>query len=83
MSAQWELGHGMVVTREANRLCITNLVNDVDTTACVFQPEATTGTDFLVALGMQLCEALAKLELIAIDHDGTIGALLPFHGIRR
>ena len=83
MSAQRELRHGMVVADEADGGGVADLVHDIDATARLFDAEAATGKDFLVALGMQLGEALAELKLLTVDHDGAVGALLPFHGIGR
>ena len=83
MSAQRELRHGVVVADETDGGGVADLVHDIDATACLFDAEAATGQDLLVTLGMQLSEALAELKLLAVDHDGTIGALLPFYGIGR
>lgn len=83
MATQRQFRHGMIVTREADGLGISNLVDDVDAVAGFFDAETATSEDFLVALGMKLSEALAEFELIAVDHDGAVGALFPFHGIRR
>ena len=81
MPAQRKLRHGMVVADEADGLGVADFVDDVDAATRILQAEAVTRQDVLITLGMQLGEALAKLELLAVDHDGAIGALLPFHGI--
>ena len=83
MPAQRELGHGMVVTGEADGLGVADLIHNVDTTTRLFDAETTTRQNLLVALGVQLGEALAELKLLAIDGDGAESALLAFHGIRR
>ena len=81
MSAQWQLGHWMVIADEADGLCVADFVNDVDATSRLFDAEATTCQNFLVALGMQLGETLTEFKFFAINHDSTIGALLPLYGI--
>ena len=81
MFAQRQLGQGVVIADKPNRRGVTDFVNDFDATACFFYTEPTTCQDFLIALGVQVCETYAKLKLLPIDYDGTISTLLPFHSI--
>ena len=83
MPTQRQFRHGMIVAGETDRRRIADLVHDVDAAASLFDAEAATRQDLLVALGVQFREALAELEFLAIDHDGAVSALLPFHGIGR
>ena len=83
MPAQRQFRHGVVVADEADGLGIADLIDDVDAVAGFVDAEATTRQNLLVALGMQLGEALAELELLPVNFQGAVGALLPFHGIGR
>ena len=73
----------MVVADKADGFGVADVVDDVDAASCLFYAEAMTGKDFLVALSMQLGEALTELKLLAIDGDGAEGTFLSFHGIGR
>lgn len=81
MPAQWQLGHGVIVADEANGLGVADLIDDVDAATGIFQAEAVTSQNVFIALRVKLCETLAELKLLTVNHDGAIGALLPFHGI--
>ena len=83
MSAKRQLGHGVVVADEANGLGVADLIDDVDAATGIFQAEAVTSQNVLIALRVKLCETLAELKLLTVNHDGTIGALFAFHGILR
>ena len=81
MSAQWQLCHRVVVADEADGLGVADLIDDVNAAAGIFQAEAMTCQNILIALRVKLGETLAELKLLTVNHDGAVGALLPFHGI--
>lgn len=81
MPAQWQLGHRVIVADEADGFGVADLIDDVDAAAGIFQAEAMTSQNVLITLRVKLGETLAELKLLTVNHDGAIGALLPFHGI--
>ena len=46
--------------------------------AVFFEAKASSGQDFLIAGGVKVCEAAGEFELVAVDRDGTVGALAGF-----
>ena len=83
MPTKRQFCHGMVVANETDRLGVADLINDVDATTRLVNAEAATCQDLLIALCVQLREALAELKLLAIDPDGAVGMFFSFHSVGR
>ena len=79
MPTKRQFCHGVVVADEANGLGVADLIDDVDAATGILQAKAMTSQNVLIALRMKLCETLAELKLLTVNHDGTIGALLAFY----
>ena len=76
-------GQGMVVPHQADGLRIPDVVDDLDAGQGLADAESLAREDLLVALGVELREAGAELELVPVDIQGPIGLLLTLDGIRR
>ena len=83
MLGKREFGERVIVALQADRRCVAYLAYDLDARTCLADTEAFAGKDLLVAEGVQLGEALAELELAAVDVEGAVGALLAFDRIGR
>ena len=83
MPTKRQFCHGMVVADEADRLGVADLIDDVDAATGILQAEAVTSQNVLIALRVKLCETLAELKLLTVNHDGAVGAFLAFQGILR
>ena len=81
MPAKRQFSHRMIIPNKADGLGIADFVDDIDAAACFFDTETATSKDFFITLGVQFGKTLTKLELLAINHNGTVGALLAFHCI--
>ena len=73
----------MIVALQADRRSVADLAYDLDARTCLADAEAFSRKDPAVALGVQLGETLAELELAAVDVEGTVGALLAFDSVGR
>ena len=73
----------MVITYQANRFRISDVMNNLDAGQCFTDAEAVTSKDMLVTLCMQFCKAGAELKLITVDIQRTIRLFLTLYRIRR
>ena len=73
----------MVIPHQADGRGVTDLADNLDARARFADAETVARQNLPIALRMELSEALGELELATVDGQGPIGALLPFHRIRR
>ena len=64
-----ECGQWVIVTLQANRCGIADVVNDLNTWAHFIQAESIPGQNLAIAFGMQVCETVAELERLPIDDN--------------
>ena len=83
MLGEGECGQRVIIALEANWSRVADLAYDLDARTCFADAEAFAGEDFLVAEGVQFGEALAELELAAVDVKRAVGALLAFDRVGR
>lgn len=69
----------MVVTRQADRFSVANVVNRVDGISRLADFETFSVENFLVADGVQFGKARAKLKLFPVNENGAIGLTSVFH----
>ena len=83
MLGQREFGQRVIIAFQADGSRVADLADDLDARARFADAEAFSGKDLLVAEGVQFGEALAELELAAVDVECTVGALLAFDRVGR
>ena len=71
----------MVVAYKTYWFGITDLIDDIDTTACIGDAKATACEDLFIALGVEFGESLAELELFSIDLQGAEGAFFTLYSV--
>ncbi len=81
MPAKRQFSHRMIIPNKADGLGIADFVDDIDAAACFFDTETATSKDFFITLGVKFGKTLTELKLFAVNHNGTVGTLLAFHGI--
>ena len=62
-------GQGMVVAFQADGRGVADVIDNLDAGTHLLQTEALAAQNLPVALGVQVGEAVAELERLAIDHD--------------
>ena len=83
MLGQRKFGQRVIIALQADGSRVANLAYDLDAWTCFADTEALTREDLLVAEGVQFGEALAELELAAVDVERAVGALLAFDSVGR
>ena len=83
MLGQRKFGQRVIIALQADGSRVADLADDLDARTRFADAEAFAGENLLVAEGVQLGEALAELELAAVDVERAVGALLAFDRIGR
>ena len=83
MRCQGQPSEGMVIALEADGHGRAYLTDYLDAGTGLADAEALARKYLLVAAGVELGEAGAELELLPVDHDRAVGALLALDGILR
>lgn len=81
MGGQRKAGQRMVVALQSDRSGVAYVTDNLDAVACFADAEAPTCQNLLIAAGVQLGEPLTEFELVAVNHDGSVGALFALYGI--
>ena len=68
----------MIVAYKTYWFGITDLIDDIDTTACIGDAKATACEDLFIALCVEFGESLAELKLFAVDEDGAVASFCTF-----
>ena len=83
MLGEREFGERVIIALQADRSGVADLADNLDARTCFADSEAFACQNPAVALGVQLGEALAELELAAVYAQRAISALLAFDCVRR
>ena len=83
MRCQGQFRKGMVIALETDWYGRAYLTDYLDAWTGLADAEALARQYLLVAARMQLSETGAELELLPVDHDRAVGALLALNGILR
>ena len=83
MRREGECRQRVVIALEPYGLGITYLADRLDARSRLADAESLSGENLLVAEGVELGKALAEFELLAVDAERTVGALLALNGVGR
>ena len=78
MLCQWIFGHRVVVALQAYGFGVAYVVDGLYAGLGLADAEAASGEHLFVAACVQVGEALAELERVAVDGDAAVAAAVPF-----
>ena len=83
MLRQRQLGQRMIVAHQADRVCVPDLIYDIDSVPGILDAKTLAREDMPVTLRVQFRKSLAELEFLSINADGAIRPFLTLYGILR